>query len=235
MAGSSSRFKSAGYDKPKFMLEAHGKTLFELSVGSFKDFFQSNRFIFICRQTHAAVDFIEEKSRELGILNFQIVELEYETNGQAETVLIGLNKLNLADNSPLVIFNIDTIRKNFRFLESFTYVDGYLEVFNGEGDHWSFVEQLSDTNRVLRTTEKERISEWCSNGFYYFRSFGLFKSAFGNLSKTGAGAKKEFYVAPMYNFLIKLGKDVRFEVVDIADLVFCGIPEEYIEFINSES
>ncbi|EOA0230274.1 capsular biosynthesis protein, partial [Escherichia coli] len=31
MAGLSSRFKKAGYVKPKYMLEAHGKTLFSHS------------------------------------------------------------------------------------------------------------------------------------------------------------------------------------------------------------
>ncbi|EKO3985769.1 capsular biosynthesis protein, partial [Vibrio fluvialis] len=36
MAGMSSRFFKAGYSKPKYMLEAKGKTLFEHSVLSFE-------------------------------------------------------------------------------------------------------------------------------------------------------------------------------------------------------
>ncbi|MBD6989485.1 capsular biosynthesis protein, partial [Vibrio parahaemolyticus] len=39
MAGMSSRFFNAGYDKPKYMLEARGVTLFEHSILSFKKYF----------------------------------------------------------------------------------------------------------------------------------------------------------------------------------------------------
>ncbi|TOH10549.1 capsular biosynthesis protein, partial [Vibrio parahaemolyticus] len=39
MAGMSSRFFKAGYKLPKYMLEAHGKSLFEHSLRSFESYF----------------------------------------------------------------------------------------------------------------------------------------------------------------------------------------------------
>ena len=38
MAGLGSRFRKAGYNVPKYMIEAHGKTLFEWSMESLKGF-----------------------------------------------------------------------------------------------------------------------------------------------------------------------------------------------------
>ncbi|TOM80696.1 capsular biosynthesis protein, partial [Vibrio parahaemolyticus] len=52
MAGMSSRFFKAGYDKPKYMLEAHGKTLFEHSVESFEALFLDTKFLFIVKDVY---------------------------------------------------------------------------------------------------------------------------------------------------------------------------------------
>lgn len=52
MAGMSSRFFKAGYDKPKYMLEATGITLFEHSVLSFKNYFERESFLFIIRDKY---------------------------------------------------------------------------------------------------------------------------------------------------------------------------------------
>jgi len=233
LAGNSSRFKNAGFLEPKFKLIAHGKTLFEHSVESFKDYFDLATFLFICRKDHNAIKFIEEKAKRLGIENFKIKELESETEGQAETVLIGLDTMNILNDYPIIIFNIDTFRKNFKFPDQIEKIDGYLEVFKGTGDHWSFVAPVYGTNKVSKTTEKERISELCSNGLYYFKMARIFRDSYKNLIKSGSGDKKEYYIAPMYNDLIKNGLDIRYFQIDIKDITFCGIPEEYETFLQN--
>ena len=45
MAGLGTRFRKAGYDCPKYMIEARGKTLFEWSMDSLLDF---NGYISMC-------------------------------------------------------------------------------------------------------------------------------------------------------------------------------------------
>ena len=60
MAGLSSRFFDAGFDKPKYALEAHGRTLFFHSVGSFGHYFDEVPFLFITLETYGATDFIRE-------------------------------------------------------------------------------------------------------------------------------------------------------------------------------
>ena len=103
-------------------------------------------------------------------------------------------------------------------------MSGYLEVFNGEGEHWSFVEAGAN-NSVLRTTEKIKISDLCSNGLYYFSSAKLFISTYKDLEIKNEYA--EFFIAPMYNILISKGLDVRYKLLNKNQTLFAGNPIEY--------
>ena len=120
-----------------------------------------------------------------------------------------------------MIFNIDTIRENFIWPKSFE--DGFLEVFESEGENWSFVEPL-DKSYVGRTTEKVRISNLCSNGMYGFSSISLFKDAFENSSKDNFG---ELYIAPLYNYLIEGGYKINYRLVSNKEIFHCGSPIDY--------
>lgn len=238
MAGMSSRFYKAGYTQPKFKLPLNNRTVFEEAINSFKQYFESDFFLFITRTDDESFDFVDEKCKILGIRNFKIVSIDFNTKGQADTISVGLNQIifEIKNNEPLYIFNIDSIRLNFRkpdskFLEN---VYGYLEVFEGEGEHWSFVDPLPN-NLVKRTTEKVRISNLCSNGLYYFKTIELFKTAFKKMSLVNE--YKELFVAPMYNFLIDEKKVVKYVKVHPDETLFSGVPQEYEElckFFNSK-
>ena len=76
MAGLSSRFFKAGYEKPKYMLEAHGQTLFDHSVKSFEKYFETEKFLFIIRDVYGTLDFVKERIASLGISDFHIYILE---------------------------------------------------------------------------------------------------------------------------------------------------------------
>ncbi|ELZ6526290.1 capsular biosynthesis protein, partial [Campylobacter jejuni] len=49
MAGLSSRFAKAGYDKPKYMLDLKGNSVFFHAVNSFKKYFKDFKFLFVYR------------------------------------------------------------------------------------------------------------------------------------------------------------------------------------------
>ncbi len=236
MAGLSSRFFKAGYDKPKYMLKAHGRTLFEHSVLSFEKYFQSEPFLFITRDVYDTPNFVSQKVKALGIKDYQIVILDHETRGQAETVYLALKQARNTDQS-LTIFNIDTFRPGFEFPAEGRKGSGYLEVFQGPGDHWSFVQPAtSDSRLVARTTEKERISDLCSSGLYHFTKISDFVTAFERYLKVPEKdwPKGELYIAPLYNLLIAEGCRIYYHPIGIQDVIFCGTPEEYREFQTSE-
>lgn len=235
MAGLSSRFLKAGFEKPKYMLEAHGKTLFEHSVESFKEYFKHKRFLFIVRDIFDTPNFVKDSAESLGIINYEIIVINKETRGQAETVFLGLNKTSY--EGPITIFNIDTFRPGFKFPDEKEPVNGYLEVFTGEGKNWSFVKpDAKDSTRVEQTTEKNPISELCCTGLYHFYSTTDYLDAYNDYlekpeSKWEMG---ELYVAPLYNYLIQQGKYISYNIINREDVIFCGIPEEYNDFLERD-
>ncbi len=232
MAGLSSRFFKAGYEIPKYMLEAQNESLFDHSVKSFKKYFDTTKFIFIIRDVYNTPSFVKQRVIELGINNYDIVVLNEETRGQAETVMLGLVGYRNSKDA-ITIFNIDTFRPNFTYPKLDFLGDGYLEVFRGTGNNWSFVRPENNlSTKISLTTEKNPISDLCCTGLYHFKNIQDYFSAYEfylSLPKE-QWEKGELYVAPLYNYLINLDKDIHYHEISRNDVVFCGTPDEYIEF-----
>ena len=235
MAGLSSRFFKAGFSQPKYMLEAHGKTLFDHSVNSFKEYFLSEKFLFIVRSVFDTEAFVKKSIKALGISDYEIIVLDQDTRGQAETVKLALDKI--VYHGAITIFNIDTIRPNFKFPNLKDLGAGYLEVFQGEGDNWSFVKPLNNNStKVIVTTEKNPISNLCCTGLYHFSSVEDYVDAYNDyLSKPESDWEKaELYVAPLYNYLIKRNNNIHYNLIDKGSVIFCGVPNEYSEFLQRD-
>lgn len=228
MAGASRRFFEAGYAQPKYQLMLSGKTMFERVVNSFERYFGSEPFLFIVRDTHGAPRFVEQELRRSAIADHRMVVLGEDTRGQADTIYRALG--HVPDDAPMYIFNIDTIRHGYTKPDFVDQVDGYLEVFKGEGHHWSFV-QAGAGNAVLRAVEKQRISELCSDGLYYFRSKEIFRWCHETALRADGAPAAELYIAPLYNPMIAAGMDVRYDLIDIGVLDFCGTPAEYQQLL----
>ena len=233
MAGLSSRFFKAGYRVPKYMLDLHGAPVFDHALGSFAGLFGQERFVIICRDIADTPAFVRARAAALGVDPDQLdlVVLERETAGQAETVAVGLRAAGVVGAAPITIFNIDTFRPGFAHPDSFDVaaVDGYLEVFTAQGDHWSFVRACEGTDRVVEVAEKRRISDLCSDGLYHFRSAAGYLELFAEVENRDPASLQggEYYVAPLYNSAIARGADIRHVPVPAAHIRFCGTPEEY--------
>lgn len=229
MAGMSSRFFDAGYTQPKYQLQAFGESLFAHSIRSFERYFDSTPFLFITLGQYSAADFVRAECQRLGISDAEIIVLDELTRGQAETVQKGLAAAGVS-GEPITIFNIDTAEPDFAQPAFAAECDGYLDVFVGTGDNWSFARPASDgSQRVMETAEKDPISNLCSTGLYHFASSDDFLAAYqsqleGGLEKLARG---EIYVAPLYNCLIEAGKDIRYRVLEPGNVVFFGTPAEY--------
>jgi len=237
MAGLSKRFMSAGYAVPKYMLEADGKSLFFFAVNSFKRYFSTEEFLFVCLDVQGTPEFVESEARAMGIEKYRVVVLKKPTRGQAETVYLGVQEANVDVDQSLIIFNIDTFRPGFKFPHEFNVnkIDGYLETFVGSGKNWSNVLPSDRENyKVEITAEKQEISEFCCTGLYFWGKCSDFCSIFEGHVEKGLDAAQagEFYIAPMYNDLIKKGGDVRYSVIDQSDVIFCGVPSEYEGFLK---
>lgn len=237
MAGLSRRFTEAGYKLPKYMLPVGETTVFSLSVQTFKSYFSTEKFVFIARDVAETKNFIVRECEILGIQDYEIIILDNPTQGQAETVEIGLIKSNTSLETSLTIFNIDTFRNNFSFPSDswFKYSDGYLEVFEGEGTNWSYVEPAKNKSDslVIRTTEKDPISNLCCDGLYYFSRASEFLWSLTEEKKSPS--MPELYIAPLYNHLIKRGDSINYKIIKKEEIIFCGIPQEYNDVLQKYS
>jgi hypothetical protein len=225
MAGRSSRFFKAGYTKPKYQLEINEHySVFDCVLLGFKEYFETEKFCIICLEE--ARQFVELSLQSLKVKDYEISCLNETTRGQAETVYLGLKNININKNDSALIFNIDTFRPNFKLPSFIDECDGYLEVFKGEGDNWSYA-KLDASGDVIETTEKRRISDLCSTGAYYFSDISSFNQAYEFCLEHDQTVNGEFYVAPLYNMLIANKKKIMVDIIDRSDVIFCGVPIEY--------
>ncbi|WP_287323041.1 glycosyltransferase family 2 protein [Mesorhizobium sp.] len=228
MAGLSRRFADAGYRQPKYMLPLWGASLLAHCIESFRSYFGQETFLFVCQEDSTIRNFIDSTCQEVGLERFDIASVNGPTRGQAETVILGMISKNVSGDDSLLIFNIDTIRPGLvlpSFVKDSGY-DGYLEVFEGLGEGWSFIEpDPSEPNMVLRTAEKVRISNLCSTGLYYFKTAADFREAYEK--ELAQPSSHELYVAPLYNHLVRDGRKIAYSVIDESQVVFAGTPTEY--------
>jgi hypothetical protein len=237
MAGDSRRFSEAGFAPPKFLLAAHGASLFDHAVGSFESYFGQDHFLFIVRDRSASA-YVAGRCSGLGIVRAEVVDLGEPTLGQADTVRRGIEAAAVPDQEPMIVFNIDTFRPGYR---KPNFVDdpdcaGYVEVFRGSGEGWSFAAPIEGRpDRAACLVEKRRISSLCCTGLYYFRSAGEFRWAYANPPEPASAAEqRERYVAPLYNALIAAGHRINLAEIARGDVIFCGTPSEYAETLVSE-
>lgn len=236
MLGRSSRFFNAGYTLPKYKLPLgkEGHVVFDHVMSAFKRYFDSDLFVLMCRADTHDQTFLIERMHALGVRRFKVLEHRGETGGQAETVELSL--AHVSQEEELFIFNIDTVLYSFEKNPARDKVAGYLEVFKGEGAHWSFVEpNLKLPGHAKRVVEKERISDLCSNGLYYFATARIFSNALNNYRQKHSANEGELYVAPLYNELIERGKLVSYKLVPVNKIGFCGVPDEYVKLHHTLS
>ena len=162
---------------------------------------------------------------------FHCIFLDLPNHGESiSEEEFSIEKSSIDRKDSILIFNIDTIRPNFVFPENLSNSDGYLECFEGNGANWSYAktEDGLPMSKVVKTAEKEEISNYCSTGIYYFKTAQTFINAYNENEKHPlSGEIKELYVAPLYNYLINDKCDIRINVIKKDEVIFSGVPEEY--------
>lgn len=234
MAGLGSRFRKAGYQQPKYEIEAHGRTLFEWSMLSLKNFFTDSKIIYVCLQENKSASFIIEKSNLLGIKNFKIFELNSLTDGQATSAY--LSRHLWVENYGLLIYNIDTFvqPKYLNPKDISNNSNGWIPCFQMPGDHWSFV-RLNENNWADKVAEKERISNYASIGLYWFKKSSDFIYVYEEQFKNADSLSKgERYIAPLYNPLISQNLNISITDLPTSAVNALGTPSELQDFLQKD-
>lgn len=230
MAGLGSRFRKAGYNCPKYMIEAKGKTLFDWSMDSLVGYNKKvSKYIFVVRKEDNSEKFIREHMATYGISNIEIIGIDYLTDGQATTCMLAIPYCN--PDEEIMVYNIDTYVEPNEMKYEDIFGDGHIPCFHAEGDHWSFA-KLDERGNVIEVREKQRISDNCTLGAYYFKSARLYKKLYEEYYADGSKMEKnEKYIAPLYNYMIEKGMKVTISIVDAKKVHVLGTPEELTAFL----
>jgi dTDP-glucose pyrophosphorylase len=229
MAGHGARFIQAGYKLPKMLLQAHGKTLLQWSLDSLP-LHLASQVVFVGLKEHDAIFSLQSNIEALyPELNSKFIFLDNVTRGQAETTFMALKYCD--DNDPIVIFNIDT------FFQSDTIennllderADGVLGYFLSAENRFSFAALDKENKYVELVKEKEVISDHALTGLYTFKKAADFLETYDYHVRNDLTTKGEYYIAPMYNYLIERGK--KFILDKAAKHYILGTPAEYEDFL----
>ncbi len=232
MAGRGQRFADVGYTCPKYFIEAKGKTLLEWSLSSLP-LELASKLIFIALREHEAEFDISSKIKTLysdKVNNIEFLFLDQVTRGQAETVYLAKNLI--IPDTELLIFNIDTSfhSSTLKTHLSHSTSDGIIGCFKSDKPQFSFA-SVDDSGFVIKTAEKVVISENALTGLYHFKQASDFIETVEYHLNNNIRYKGEFYIAPMYNFLIEKGRKFTIDMVDQFSIL--GTPEELQIFLKS--
>jgi dTDP-glucose pyrophosphorylase len=234
MAGAGSRFSKVGYADPKPLIQIHGKPMIQIVVENLTPT-RDHKFVFICQKTH-----IEKYNLEhlLGSIapGSEIVIVEGLTRGAAETVMFAANALDM--KQPLMIANSDQYldAKIDDYLERAddSSLDGLIMTMWADDPKWSYV-RLNSEDLITDIREKEVISNDATVGIYNFRTAESFFKAAEEMINANALSNGEYYVAPVYQYLIRDGKRIGVSRVPSGKQVMFGLgtPEDLNFFLSS--
>ena len=231
IAGKGSRFIDQGFTIPKQLITADNKQCLEWSLESFKT--EDFNLIFIIRNEHKINYALDEILKSKYGSGTSVITINEMTRGSVESCLFAEELID--NDTPLTIFTMDVMFSpilSARDLQ--TDKDAMLLAFKSNSPNYSYA-QCDDECKVIRTAEKEVISDRALVGVYHFKSGSTFVRNAKLMIEKNITSKNEFYIAPLYNLLIKEGLEVG--IKDVSEMHLFGTPEElnFFEGFNLRS
>ncbi len=191
-AGRGSRFKQAGYEKPKPLIDVKGKPMLQRVLENITPG---------CPH-HITVVCLKEHYDEMKQLNVdRLVTLDEVTGGAAITARYGVGS-NKNMYGPVMVANSDQILfwDVNDFLKNAEGAAGQVALFKSDGTKkWSHA--VVQGHRVTHISEKDLITPWATCGVYWWRDVETFRYSTDCLIKNEEKTNGEYYLAPAMNHL----------------------------------
>ena len=227
MAGAGSRFAKAGYTFPKPLIEVGGKPMIQVVIENLN--IDAN-YIFIVQNIHREQYNLDTT---LGLIapGCKIIGIDGVTEGAACTALLAREHIN--NENPLFFANSDQFvewnSSEFFYRMQETDADGGIPIFKSTHPKWSYA-RLDDNNHVVEIQEKNPISDNATVGFYYFKKGSDFVRNAEEMILANDRVNNEFYLCPVYNYVIKNGGIVR--ISEIKEMWGLGTPEDLDSYLK---
>ena len=232
MAGRGSRFQNAGYLVPKPLIPIFGKSMIELVVGNIRPR-EPHRFIFLVLEEHLKTYALGSALKRMAP-GCEVISVAGVTEGAACTVLLAREFIDNAD--PLMIANSDQwvdVRIDEYLSRLTPGGDGLIMTMRADDPKWSFV-GVDSQGFASEVVEKRVISNEATVGIYNFRHGRDFVNSAEQMIAKNLRVNNEFYVAPVYNEMIRDGKRILIHNIGkVEDRMYgLGTPEDLRKFIE---
>lgn len=229
MAGEGSRFLKEGWLTPKPLIQLNGKELFLRAIESVSGDGIPMKYSFIVRQEHIDTYGIDKGIKAI-LPDANVFSVLKTTRGAVETCLIARKAIDLDD--AVLVMDCDLEFRSEGFAEAISNIlsksvetvnGGMLVSFDSNEPRYSYAE-INEEGQVLRTAEKEVISNHALCGAYFFSNAASFLYAADSLMNEANFSKPEYYVSLLYNYLLKRGDNIGLAKMEH----YCsyGTPEE---------
>ena len=234
MAGEGSRFTKEGWTTPKPLIELKGTPLFIRAINSVSIDDVSMKYSFIVRQEHIDNYKIDQQIKAI-LPNANIFSVLKTTRGAVETCLMAESVISEDDG--IIVMDCDLEFRSEAYINGIRQIlekpmekvdGGMLVSFESNLPKYSYAE-IDKDNRVIRTAEKEVISNHALCGAYFFSTGKGFLNAAHRLINEQNFSKPEFYVSLLYNYLLQNGETVL--LAKIEQYFSYGTPEELKQHI----
>lgn len=168
LGGKGERFLKEGFIDPKPLIKVFNKTMIEYVIDNLS-FNQNDKIFIIYNKYLNEYKFCEYVKNKYP--HIELIELEKDTSGAAETVYIGLHHIlqNLEHNKKTILLDCDTF-----------YTEDVLELFRNTEHNavfyttkenelpiYSYIE-LDINSKIVKIAEKQKISNNANTGAYAF-------------------------------------------------------------------
>lgn len=229
IAGRAKRFLDLGYNLPKPLIAVGGVPMIKKALESLfgDDDPKDYKLIFVVRDDHCATFDIQDTLRNLfADWQTEFAVVDQITQGTLCSCLIARHLIDL--DEPLVIYTPDVcfdcdldLKRQFADPNR----DGFLLTFKANSTDHSYV--ATDANGfATRTAEKVVISNDAMVGVYGFKTGAMFLDCADRAIADKLMVNNEFYVAPIYNYLINDGKRVTTHRTE--KMYVLGTPEDLV-------
>ena len=234
MAGHSRRFKDAGHDLPKFLLDCGDKKMIEHVLDMFSE---SDTFHFILNSDFSGDRTLKDFLNSL-TPNMHMYFIEPHELGPTHTVAVADLKVN--QTSEIIISYCDfTVSWDYElFKRQVLGYDAGAPYFTGfqaaSLGNTKYAYMRHENFNMIELREKEsftsdRLSEAASTGIYYFKSLSYFRSLTDSLF---SGGKKfpnnESYTSLLLNESVEMSGNVL--LFKVNQFICLGTPEDYDQF-----
>lgn len=199
LGGLGERFKKWGYKRPKPLINVMGKPIIFWLLDNLT-ITNIDIVLIPYNKELKKYNFESLLLKRYPKINFKFLVLNQQTQGAAETIMMGLDTISIPD-CPILCMDGD----NFYTSNIIGQWEGKNSVFYfndcSDSEAYSFL-KLDADNTIIDIVEKNRISDCASTGSYGFKSYYKLKLYCEQLISLNIRQKNEFYMSGVVKLML---------------------------------